>query len=194
MLTCLRTLWYRMRYQFLTEKAVFGKGTVIKCRLDIRGPGKVLIGTDCILDSDPWGNEYVTLYTHHQNARIVIGNRVTLRATRFGAHLLITVRDGAVLESASIYDSDFHNKDASQRNLNVHCADRQVTIGEGCYIGCECLCSKGTKLGRNVTALPGSVIGTKTVPEGHIICGNPAKTMSGSTSNKESLHLFPKAA
>lgn len=193
MLTPLRTLWYRIKYQYLSGRAVFGKGTLIKCRLDIRGPGRVFIGADCILDTDPWGSDHVTLYTHSPNARIVIGNRVILRATRFGAHLLVTVKDGAVLESASIYDSDFHNKDASQRNQNFHCNDRQVTIGEESYIGCECLCSKGTKLGRNVTALPGSVIGTKTVPEGHLIGGNPARVLRVQAM-QDPLYPFPQAA
>lgn len=175
MLTRLRTLWYKARYQYLTGKAVFGRGTLINCRLDIRGPGRVSIGTDCILEADVWGSDYVTLYTHLPEARIVIGNRVVLRATRFGAHLSITVKDGAVLESASVYDSDYHNKDASRRDENVHCTDREVVIGEGSYLGCECMCSKGTVLNRQVTALPGSVIGTKTIADGALIGGNPAR-------------------
>lgn len=188
MLTRLRTLWYKVKYQFLTRKAVIGKGTLIKCKLDIRGPGSVSIGTDCILESNVWGSDYVTLYTHHRDSRIFIGNRVVLRATRFGAHLSITVKDDAVLESASIYDSDFHNKNAFHRDENVHCTDRQVIIGEGSYVGFECLCSKGTVLNRNVTALPGSVIGTKTIPNGAVIFGNPARILFRDSQFKAPLY------
>lgn len=177
MLIRLLTLWYKVKYQFLLRNAVFGKGTLITCRLDIRGPGRVFIGADCILEANVWGSEYVTLYTHQPNSRIVIGDRVVLRATRFGAHLSITVKDDAVLESASIYDSDFHNKDAFQRDQDVHCTDRQVVVGEGSYVGFECLCSKGTVLNRQVTVLPGSVIGTKTIPSGAVVCGNPARIL-----------------
>lgn len=194
MLTLLRTLWYKLRYQYFSGRAIFGNGTRIRCRLGIRGPGRVIIGRDCILDADPWGSDYVTLYTHHPDARIIIGKNVTLRATRFGAHLLITVGDGAVLENASIYDSDFHNKDASQRNRNFHCTDRQVTIGEESYVGCECLCSKGTRLGRQVTALPGSVIGTKAVPDGHLIGGNPARILPRHSSLEAPLYPLSKVA
>lgn len=177
MLTRLRTLWYKVKYQFIGRRAVFGKGTRITCKLDIRGPGRVSIGRDCILGANAWGSEYVTLYTHQPQSRIVIGDRVILRATRFGAHLAITVKDDAVLESASIYDSDFHNKDALHRDQNVHCTDRHVILGEASYVGVECLCSKGTVLSRQVTLLPGSVIGTKTIPDGAVVCGNPARIL-----------------
>lgn len=178
MITRLRTFWYQLKYQYLTQKVVFGKGTVIKCKLDIRGPGKVTVGTECLFDSDPWGRDYVSICTHQPHAQIIIGNRVVLRATRFGSHLSIIIKDNVVLENASIYDSDYHNIDATQRDQNFHQNDRQIVIGEGSYVGCECLCSKGTVFNRNVTALPSSVIGTKTIPDEKIICGNPARVLT----------------
>ncbi len=173
----LRTFYYKVKYQYLLKKSTFGKGTVIRCKLFIKGPGKVVIGSDCLLDSDPWGGDYITLFTHRPHARITIGNRVVLRATRFGSHLAITVENDAVLENASIYDSDFHNIDATKRDEDFHKGDREVIIGEGSYIGCECLCSKGTVLGNNATLLPACVIGTKVIPDGKRVCGNPARVL-----------------
>ena len=175
MIYWLRTFYYKMKYQFLYRNAVFGKGTVIKCKLSIQGPGKIIVGSNSLFDSDPWGEEYITLFTHRPNARITIGNRVVLRATRFGSHLSIIIKDNVVLENASIYDSDFHNIDATKRDEDFNPRDRKVVIGEGSYVGCECLASKGTVLENNVIMLPGSVIGTKIIPGGSTISGNPAR-------------------
>lgn len=175
LVTTIRTLWYILKYQYLLKRATFGPDVSIACKLEIVGPGKVTIGSKCRFEPDPWEEGYVTLYTHRPHARIIIGRNVLLRATRFGSHLNITVNDDAVLEYSSIFDSDFHNLDATKRDEDFNEGDRPVNIGSGCYIGCGCLCSKGTVLGDHVTLLPGTVIGTKKIPENQWVCGNPAK-------------------
>jgi hypothetical protein len=177
MIDRLRTIYYIIKYQYLFRSATFGKETVIKCKLAIQGPGKISIGSHCLFDKDPWGQDYITLYTHQPQARITIGNWVVLRASRFGSHLSIIINDNAVLENISIYDSDFHNIDATKRDDNFNVGDRKVVIGEGSYVGCECLCSKGTVLGRHVTVLPASVIGTKIIPDDKVASGNPARLL-----------------
>lgn len=171
----IRTLWYITKYQHLFKKVTFGSEITIKCKLAIKGPGKVTVGSGCSFEPDPWGGDYVTIYTHRPNAKVVIGNNVILRATRFGSHLSITIEDNAVLEYSSIFDSDFHNFDATKRDEDFNKRDRPVVIGEGSYVGCESLCSKGTILGKNVILLPGTVIGTKKIPDNSCVCGNPAK-------------------
>ena len=189
----IRTLWYILKYQYLFKKATFGSNITIKCKLSIKGPGKVTVGSGCRFESNPWGEEYVTIYTHLPQARITIGNNVILRATRFGCHLSITIEDAVVLEYSSIFDSDFHNLDASKRDQDFNKGDRPVVIGEGSYIGCECLCAKGTVLGKNVILLPGTVLGTRNLQENSIVCGNPItqikKNWSGSDLGKNP--IFP---
>ncbi|OEU82870.1 MAG: hypothetical protein BA873_02180 [Desulfobulbaceae bacterium C00003063] len=183
MISGLKTFYYKIKYQYLLGKAIIGKGTIIKCKLAIQGPGKVVVGSNCLFDSDPWGEDYITLYTHRSHARITIGNRVVLRATRFGSHLSIIIKDNAVLENASIYDSDFHNIDATKRDEDFNPRDSKVVIGDGSYVGCECLASKGTVLGNNVIMLSGSVIGTKIIPGGSAISGNPARILKPASTN-----------
>lgn len=171
----IRTLWYIIKYQFILKNTIFGPNTCIMCKLTIKGPGKVSIGTGCRFETDPWGGDYVTIYTHNPEAKITIGNNVRLRATRFGSHLSIIVGDNSILEYSSIFDSDFHNLDATKRDEDFHHGDREVVIGEGCYVGCESMCSKGTILGNNVILLPGTIIGTKRIPDNRYVWGNPAK-------------------
>ena len=171
----LRTWWYRIKYEFLFKKMTLGEGTRIRSRLLIKGPGKVVVGANCILDKDPWGADFVTFHTHHPEALIAIGDNVILRATRFGCHENITVGTGAVLENASLYDSDFHNVDASRRDEDYHHRNRPVIIGDHCYLGLECQCGKGAQLGPSVKVLPLSIIGTRRVPGSATIWGNPPK-------------------
>jgi len=171
----LKTVWYIIKYQYVFRRATFGPNTLIKCKLAIKGPGKITIGSNCCIESDPWGDDYVTLYTHQPEAKIEIGNHVMLRATRFGSHVSISIGNNSIVEYSSIFDSDFHNLDATKRDEDFHQGDRSVEIGEGCYVGCECLCSKGTMLGKNVTLFPGTVIGTKRIPDDCCVGGNPAR-------------------
>lgn len=170
-----RTIWYIFKYQIILRKAVFGRGTLIKCKLRITGPGKITTGTNCIFEADPWGDDYVTVYTHRKRAVVTIGNNVILRATRIGSHLSINIGNNCLIENASVYDSDFHNVDATKRNENFNEGDRLVDIGDNCYVGCESLCSKGTILTHNVIMRPLSVIGTKKIPADSIVGGIPAR-------------------
>jgi len=181
MLNRIRILWYILKYQYLYKNARFASDIVIKCKLEIKGPGKVTIGSGCCFEPDLWGDDHVTLYTHRPRARIVIGNNVTLRATRFGSHLSIKIEDNAVLEYSSIFDTDYHNLDATKRDDikegGFNEGDRPVVIGEGSYVGCESLCSKGTVLGKHVILLPGTVIGTKRIADNSIMIGNPGRIL-----------------
>jgi acetyltransferase-like isoleucine patch superfamily enzyme len=170
------TIWYIIKYQIIMRNAVFGEKTSIRCRLIISGPGKVIIGNNCLIEKDPWGDDYVTIYTHRPNAIIKIGDNVTLRSTRFGSHFLITIGNCSVLEHASIFDSDFHNIDATKRDIDINKNDREVIIGEDCYVGCDCICSKGTVLCSGCILLPFSVIGKKSIPDDTMVCGYPGRS------------------
>ncbi len=173
----IRTIYYVAKYQHVLRKATFGPKTTISCKLDITGSGKVRIGSNCTFERNPWGEGYVTIYTHRPDAKIVIGNNVIMRATKFGSHLSIIIEDSAVLENASIYDSDFHNIDATIRDEDFNKRDRRVVIGHGSYVGCECLCSKGTVLKEKVIMLSAGVAGTRTLPDNSFVGGNPVRAI-----------------
>ncbi|MDA8164978.1 MAG: hypothetical protein M0017_08110 [Desulfobacteraceae bacterium] len=175
----LRTAYYKIKFQYVLRNGSFGPGTVIRCRLEVKGPGRFRIGAGCRLEPGLFGDEHVTIYTHHPRALVAIGDNVTLRATRFGSSLRITVEDDAVLEAASIYDSDFHHLKAEMRNEANYEGDRQVLIARGCYIGLESQCAKGASLGEGAILLPAAIIGTKAVPAGAMVGGNPAMLMAG---------------
>ena len=49
-----------------------------------------------------------------------------------------------------------------------------ITIGESSFIGCNSVIMPGVKIGKNCVVGAGSVV-TKDVPDGTVVCGNPAK-------------------
>lgn len=181
MLNALRTAWYRMKYQWILRKAVFGPRVRISCRLEVVGVGRVEFGPDCQIGPDPWGRDHVTIYFSAPGARVVLGRGVVLRGTRMGARLSITVADGAVIEACSLFDTDYHHVDASRREEDVSHRNRPVVVGPGSYIGLDAICSKGTALGQGVILLPGTVVGTRQIPDGTMLLGNPPQRLSRSS-------------
>ncbi len=77
-----------------------------------------------------------------------------------------------------IFDNDFHPIEVEARNIDDKDAirTREVVIGKDCFIGCNALILKGTKIG------DGSVVGAGSVvcgefPSGVVIAGNPARVI-----------------
>lgn len=60
-------------------------------------------------------------------------------------------------------------------NLNMHDEPKEVNIGEGCWIGMNCMILPGVSLGDNTVVGAGAVV-TKSFLEGNcVVAGNPAK-------------------
>jgi len=173
----LRTTFYRLKYHGL-GRARFGPGVTVTCKLEIKGPGKVFIGRGTVIGADPWGEDFVTLFTHDRDARIRIGENVRLRGTRVGCQSSITIEDRAIVDSASIFDTDFHAVAAGERDERASTKVDDVTIGVEAYVGPEVICGKGTRLHAGSRLIAGSVISTKQVPPGVVLAGNPARPAS----------------
>jgi len=122
-----------------------------------------------------FGQNYITLYTHAPEAKIILGNHVVLRSTRMGCFTNIEIRENSVVEGASISDSDFHNINASKRDLDFEKLNKPVVIEENCYIGTECIIGKGTNIGAETILLPGTVIASKHIKPKSLICGIPGR-------------------
>ena len=72
-----------------------------------------------------------------------------------------------------IIDTDFHK--VYDENLNHINPDKEIIIGDNCWIGNHCLIHKGTRLGNMVVLSSNSMI-NKEIPENNIIlAGCPAR-------------------
>jgi acetyltransferase-like isoleucine patch superfamily enzyme len=169
---------YRFRHNVLGRRNRIGAGLRAYGRLDIRGPGRVVIGPDVVVASTPgMACEFVTLYTHAPEAFIRIGKNTRLLGARISARHGIEVGDDVVIEGAGVADSDFHSLELSRGLPTEESLSRSgVIIGAHAAIGCGAMVTKGVRVGSGAVIAPGAVV-TRTIPDGAIAVGNPARVM-----------------
>lgn len=85
-------------------------------------------------------------------------------------------KDTVIGGNTKIIDNDFHPLQASKRveHRMEDVKKRPISIGEGCFIGANCIILKGTVIGNNCVVGAGSVV-CGVFPDNVIIAGNPAK-------------------
>lgn len=80
---------------------VVGDNLQLYCWLSIKGPGKVVIGNNCVVRALSGYPVYmVTLYTHAPEAQLIIGDDVHLTSARFACRFQISMDNGVVIEDA----------------------------------------------------------------------------------------------
>jgi acetyltransferase-like isoleucine patch superfamily enzyme len=167
--------YYRIKFKLLGRRVFIGRRFRVTGRLDIRGPGTVIFGDDCFVNSS-----YITPttpWTHTREAVIRFGNGVGLAGTRIGCRLAITVGDNCGLADSRILDTDFHNpRDNSGNRQNSAGVSAPVTIGNNVWLGTGSMILKGVTIGDNAVVGAGSVVGTNVAPN-VIVFGNPAKVI-----------------
>lgn len=143
--------------------------------------GTIKIGKNVHINSDtiqdPIGGMNQTVIVCDPTGRIEIGDNVGIsNAAIFSQHSILIEDNVMIGGSTKIYDTDFHSVRYSDRMKEVDKAVKTapVVIGEGAFIGGHSIILKGVTIGRHSVIGAGSVI-TKSVPDGEIWAGNPAK-------------------
>ncbi len=172
-----RGLWYTFKYQYIFGNAVVEGPLYAYARLEIKGPGKVVFGSNVRILPTAFGGDYVSLYLNHRESIIRIGNNAVLRGTRVGCESSIEIGDGAVVESASLFDTDFHHIDASRRDEVDEKAVKPLVIGAGAYVGWECCVGKGAHLGADSVMLPNTLLTWKTTGPDAVLIGVPGRVL-----------------
>jgi len=144
--------------------------------------GKMTIGNNFAMNNGAKGNpigcfQPCTLWVD-RGAEIVIGDNVGISQTALISHCRIEVQTNVKIGGGTcVYTTDFHSLDAAIRASSAdqsHRVCRPVVICEGAFIGAHCIILKGVTIGRNSIIGAGSVV-TKSVPDGEIWAGNPAR-------------------
>lgn len=129
------------------------------------------------LDSNPIGGDRKTILFIKNGGKIRIGNNVGISNTTIVSHKLIEIEDYVFIGgNCKIYDTDFHSIQFNQR-VSIPDNDIKtapVIIKKGAFIGAHSIILKGVTIGEKSVIGAGSVI-TKSIPDGEIWAGNPAK-------------------
>lgn len=144
--------------------------------------GRMSIGKNFAMNNGAKGNpigcfQPCTLWVD-RGAEIIIGDNVGISQTALISHCKITIADNVKIGGGTcVYTTDFHSLDPALRASGEdqrHRVCRPVTICEGAFIGAHSIILKGVTIGRNSIVGAGSVV-TKSIPDGEIWAGNPAK-------------------
>lgn len=171
-----RGAYYLFKYGLLRQAGF--RGTLFAyCRLEIKGPGKVVFGRDCVIRPHVFAREHVSIYFSAKGARVVIGDGVVLRGSRIGCSARVEIGDRAVVEGASLFDTDFHSTDASRRDVVDERLTKPLVLGAGSYVGMECMLGKGTVAEPGTVFLPNTIMSWKTTQPGAHYAGVPGRIM-----------------
>ena len=143
--------------------------------------GSIKIGNSCDIGARLSAKE---------GARIVIGDRTTIRGGLVGAAVSITIGDDVIISnSVHIYDNNNHPTDPKQRLEMTQSGSfygplwawersskAPVVIEDNVWIGERSTILKGVTIGKGSVIVCDSVV-TKSIPPYSVACGNPAKVV-----------------
>lgn len=142
----------------------------------------ITIGDNCVVKSSFLSN-LVGLYcrtiilTRIPGAVIEIGNNVGISGATIYARSKIVIGDHTNIGgNVKILDNDFHPIDADARLVDdkEQIGTAPIEIGKNCFIGCNVLILKGSKIGDNCVVGAGAVV-SGNFEDNCVIAGNPAR-------------------
>jgi acetyltransferase-like isoleucine patch superfamily enzyme len=162
----LATLYLRIRYPRLR----FGPGLRAPFRLRIRGNGRVLVGREVEISNR---SGRTALLTFNHDARIEIGDRVSIDGAGLMSASAIVIGDDVVLGPCLIVDTDFHAIGRGRRGPGETVERRPIRIGANALVEGKATILKGVSIGEGAIVRWGSLVAGDVAP-GEVVMGNPA--------------------
>lgn len=158
-----------------------GKNLQLNGLVKFHGSGSFIFGENVTINSDPDINPSAGGMRSHlackEGAVLKIGDHVGISLCAITAANSVVIEDDVLIGSnCMITDTDFHSIDFEKRNSpnDDTVKTAPVLIKKGVFIGARSIILKGVTIGEYSVIGAGSVV-TKSVPNGEIWGGNPAK-------------------
>jgi acetyltransferase-like isoleucine patch superfamily enzyme len=149
----------------------------------IKNEGKIMIGDNVCLNSNPDGESYKTgLVTFLESSLIRIGNNCWLNGTMIYARSEVIIGDNCMFgHGVIILDNNSHNISIDQvkRRCN-EITSRPIVLGNNVWVGRQSIILKNVNIGDNSIIAAGFVV-TKNVPSNQLFGGNPASFIKNLT-------------
>lgn len=167
---------------FAIQHVKFPLGFKIRGKINLVNRGKVDIGKNCVFNGankyNPIGFAGACNIVAERGAIIHIGNNLGMSSSTIYSRCSVTIGNNVLLGGGvKIYDTDFHSLDYTLRGTSQDKNNTQsspVVIEDHVFIGAGTIVLKGVHIGARSIIGAGSVV-TKSIPEGEIWAGNPAK-------------------
>jgi len=148
-------------------RVIGGDGLRLQGRLDIGGPGTVVLGRRVTV------LRRTALYTLGPDSVIEIGDETLLSGTRISCARRVTVGAGSIIGDGRVMDTDYHFTSRRRRQDLGPSPAFPVEIGRNVWVGHGAAVLKGVAIGENSVVGLGAVV-TKDVGANRIVAGNPA--------------------
>ena len=163
------------------KKVEYKSNLKINGKISVYGDGKIIIGNNVTINScqnsNPIGGSNKTILNARHGGYIHIGNNCGISNSAIVAFEGVSIGENTLLGgNCSIYDTDFHSLNSSERDLVAQdgVMKKPIMIGDNVFIGAHSIILKGVTIGNESIIGAGSVV-TKSVPPGEIWAGNPAR-------------------
>jgi acetyltransferase-like isoleucine patch superfamily enzyme len=170
LLALARGQWYKWSLPLRGHRFRAGRYFKVFGRLWLKGPGQVEFGDNVVIRG------VVTPWTHHRDARIVIGDGSMMNGSRFACRELITIGRGCLIPVVDIMDTDHHSIRPDRFNPAAPVRTAPVRIGNNVWLGQHAGVLAGTQIGDDSVVSFGAVC-MGTFPAGVVIVGNPARAV-----------------
>jgi carbonic anhydrase/acetyltransferase-like protein (isoleucine patch superfamily) len=158
----LRIAVFRRRH----PRVQLGPGVMISGRLTVGGPGRVVIGAGCNLESK--SAQPNRLNTLTRDAVIEIGPDSYLNGVHIAARESVVIGARATLGAGAIFDTDFHGTAPGERHTSS--PTRPVRLGDDVWLAERAAVLKGVTVGDAAVIGYGAVV-TRDVEAGAIVAG-----------------------
>lgn len=177
----LRGLVFPAKCKLLGRRVSTGRNLKIFGRLQLKGPGIVVLGDNVVID------RLVTPWTYSFEAQITIGSDTYLNGTRFGCKQSISIGRLGIVGDASISDTDFHSTHVDRHSELANIRTAPVLIEENVWIASSVGILPGTRIGTNSVVGYGAVC-AGIYPPNSIIVGNPARVIKTVPGTQEPMN------
>lgn len=160
----------------------FGKNLMVRGKLKVYNQGHVILGSNVTINSADWANPiggWNHTYFQVGGGTLIIGDGVGISNAAITCRERVEIGNHVLIGSGvRIYDTDFHPLESRYRygeeKNGSKTISKPIYIEDGVFIGAGSIILKGVRIGKNSIVGAGSVV-TRSIPEGEIWAGNPAK-------------------
>lgn len=171
----LRGWWYRIKFGIQLKNFSAGHMFRVYGPLIISGPGRVELGSNCLIISN--AIKPVCIRTLSPQAVVRLGDHAGLNGTSIQCVKLVSIGESSNIADAYITDTRAHGLGINRRQETVHeVASAPVHIGNNVWVSVQVVILHGVTIGDN------SVIGAcslvrKNIPSNVFAAGNPIREL-----------------
>jgi len=178
-LSLIRGKLFTLKMKAFAPRISIGSSFRARSAFRIKGPGKVIIGSNVTVDLSFL--RIPSIITHTKESCVIIKDGCYLGGVRISCVGSITIGEEGLLGSTTIIDSDIiptPYMTLDDQWIAQHASP--IEIGSHFWSGTNAFILKGTKIGDECVLGAGAMVSEKTFPDRSLLIGNPARKI-GST-------------